>query len=150
MVLGSARLQDYVPAQPSLLEDEPRRGGELAKVLAQKTRRFLREKPIGLRLGLRIHGRLQKFARHLAAIIDLKQIVLQGAQKKFRFPLGERRTEAHPRERPLPDRCADGVPFFLQPGFEVSVQPYLSQLPQDIVLPGWNGWRLVRFTPFTL
>ena len=138
----AARLQADMASQPAALQDQPRRRRELAKIFAQKARRFVGEKPIALP-WLRFISRRQQFARDFALFVDRKQILFQPEEKILGLPFRWRRADSKTGNRNALSRGpAGGGKSVLQPRFQFGFQIRIKQTLQHIVLPLPDGWRL--------
>ncbi len=114
----AAGLEGDMPFQPAAFQDQPGCGCELAKIFAQETRRFVREKPIARRRR-RCVGRGQQFTGDTALFIDRKQILFQAKKKIFRLPFREGRADPKTgKGDALPKRFAGSGESVLQPRFQ--------------------------------
>jgi len=92
MFLFSGFQGEVIP-EPATLEDEPRSGGQLAKIFPENPTGFRRENSIRRQVLPGVRAGRQQPALHLAVRIELEKTLVYSAAKEFVFPRGDRRSD---------------------------------------------------------
>lgn len=104
VMLGTTALEEDVSRQPAALENQPGRGGELANIFAQQSRRFRGENPVGSQIAARFVP-AQQIRFDFALLVNAKQIFGQAEAEEIHLPLRERRRDSEADSRRRPAEC---------------------------------------------